>query len=129
MEKWEGKLAVVTGASSGIGAAIVKDLAIAGINVVGLARRVEKIEKIITELKEVTGKVYSHKCDVSDEVSVKSAFKWIEDTFGSIHILVNNAGIERLETMTLNSLIFCLLPFLNSEMFKFLMKEMKLGIN
>ena len=95
MEKWEGKLAVVTGASSGIGAAILKDLAIAGINVVGLARRVEKVQEIINELGKVPGKVYAHKCDVSDEESVKSAFKWIEDKFGCFQILVNNAGVER----------------------------------
>ena len=41
------------------------------------------------------GKVYAHKCDVSDEESVKSAFKWIEDKFGCFQILVNNAGVER----------------------------------
>ncbi len=44
MEKWQGKLAVVTGASAGIGQAILEALAKNGINVIGLARRVEKIE-------------------------------------------------------------------------------------
>ncbi|CAO1333025.1 unnamed protein product [Diamesa tonsa] len=95
MEKWEGKLAVITGASSGIGAAILKDLAKAGVNVVGLARRVEKIQEIINKSEEVTGKMYAYKCDVSDQESVTAAFKWIEDTFGSFQILVNNAGVER----------------------------------
>lgn len=95
MEKWEGKLAVVTGASSGIGAAILKDLVKAGVNVVGLARRVEKVQEIINEVEGVTGKVYAYKCDVSDLSSVKTAFKWIEDNFGSFQILVNNAGVER----------------------------------
>lgn len=93
MEKWLGKTAVVTGASSGIGEAIVKDLARHGVIVVGLARRSEKVEEIAKNLGSVSGKIFARKCDVSDESSLKEAFKWIEDTFGSIHILVNNAAI------------------------------------
>lgn len=95
MEKWQGKLAVVTGASAGIGAAIVKDLANAGINVIGLARRAEKIEELIKTIGVTPGKVYALKCDVSDQDSVKATFQWIEETFGSMHILINNAGIAR----------------------------------
>ena len=95
MEKWEGKLAVVTGASAGIGAAIVKDLANSGINVVGLARRVEKIEELIKSIGVTSGKIYAYKCDVSDQDSVKAAFQWIEDKFGSMQILINNAGVAR----------------------------------
>lgn len=93
MEKWQGKLAVVTGASAGIGAAIVKDLANAGINVIGLARRAEKIQEIIKSIGETSGKVYAYKCDVSDQDSVKATFQWIEEKFGHMHILINNAGI------------------------------------
>lgn len=93
MEKWQGKVAVVTGASAGIGEAIVKDLARAGIHVVGLARRSERVEEIAKSLGETPGKVYAQKCDVSDLESVREAFKWIEQTFGSIAILINNAAI------------------------------------
>ncbi|CAO1341445.1 unnamed protein product [Diamesa serratosioi] len=95
MEKWEGKLAVVTGASSGIGAAIVKDFATHGINVVGLARRVEMVEKLADDLKSASGKVYALECDVSDQESVKQAFKWVEDNLGGVDILVNNAGVYK----------------------------------
>lgn len=49
MDKWIGKIAVVTGCSAGIGKAIVKDLAKAGVHVVGLARRNEKIEEFAKE--------------------------------------------------------------------------------
>ncbi|CAO1436216.1 unnamed protein product [Diamesa serratosioi] len=93
MEKWEGSLAVVTGASSGIGAALTCDLARAGVNVVGLARRVNKIEEHIKELGPTPGKVYAYKCDVTDQESIKEAFKWIEEQFGFIRIMINNAGV------------------------------------
>lgn len=95
MEKWSGKIAVVTGASAGIGAVIVKDLAKIGLIVVGLARRPEKIEGIAKELGKVSGQVHAYKCDVSDIDSIRAAFKWIDATFGAIHILVNNAGVLR----------------------------------
>ena len=93
MEKWSGKVAVVTGASAGIGEAIIQDFAKAGIHVVGLARRSEKVEEIAEKLGDTPGKIYAHKCDVSDLESVKEAFKWIEQRFGSINILINNAAI------------------------------------
>ena len=93
MEKWQGKVAVVTGASAGVGEAIVKDFAKNGVHVVGLARRSEKIEEYAKILGDTTGKIYAYKCDVSDHESIKEAFKWIEQKFGSINILVNNAAI------------------------------------
>lgn len=86
MEKWRGKIAVVVGASSGIGAAILKDLAAHGIIIIGLARRSELID-------EIEGKIYARKCDASNLESIKETFAWIEEKFGAIHILVNNAAI------------------------------------
>lgn len=86
MDKWKGKVAVVTGASSGIGEAIVRDLAAHDMKVIGLARRVEKIPKI-------DDKVTAIKCDVSDLNSIKSAFQEIEEKFGEVHVLINNAGV------------------------------------
>lgn len=94
MEKWKGKIAVVTGASSGIGAAIAKDLVNHGLIVIGLARRVEKIDELAAEMKDSSGKIYSKKCDIGDLNSIKEAFKWIEEKFQKIHILINNAGIS-----------------------------------
>jgi NADP-dependent 3-hydroxy acid dehydrogenase YdfG len=96
MEKWRNKFAVVTGASAGIGEEIVKDFARNGLNVIGLARRAEKIESYAKSFTgDGFGKIYSRKCDVSDVQSVKETFKWIEETFGVVHILVNNAGVIR----------------------------------
>lgn len=90
MDKWRNKIAVVTGASSGIGAAIVRNLASHGLKVIGLARRVEKIQEIAAEFDS---KIFAIKCDVGDLSSIKSAFSEIEDRFGSINVLVNNAGM------------------------------------
>lgn len=46
-------------------------------------------------MKNYPGKAYAYKCDVSDPASVAECFKWIEEKFGTIHILVNNAGVGR----------------------------------
>jgi len=92
MEKFQGKWAVVTGASSGVGSQIFKDFARNGINVIGLARRAEKIETFIEELGETSGKAIAIKCDISNQDSIKEAFNEIEERFGSIQILVNNAA-------------------------------------
>lgn len=93
MDKWVGKLAVVTGASSGIGRSIVESFAKSGINVVGLARRSDKIEEFAEELGATSGKIYARQCDISDSNSVIEAFTWIEESFGVINIMVNNAGV------------------------------------
>jgi len=95
VDKWQGKFAVVTGASAGIGAAIAKDLSANGIHVIGLARRPEKIEELAKQLGETPGKIHAYKCDVTDLQSIKEAFRWIEERFGAIHILVNNSGVIR----------------------------------
>lgn len=100
MDRWIGKTAVVTGASSGIGAAIVIDLVKAGVNVVGLARRKERIDKLREKIPaSAQGKLYAIKCDLTQEADIKSAFNWTEANLGGIDILVNNAGI--IKTMNL----------------------------
>ncbi|XP_037822153.1 farnesol dehydrogenase-like [Lucilia sericata] len=93
MERWQNKLAVVTGASSGIGSAIVKDLLNNGLQVVGLARRVERVEELKAQLPvKLQSKLTALKCDVSNLKSVNDAFDKIISQFGGVDILVNNAG-------------------------------------
>jgi len=99
MEKWSGKTAVVTGASAGIGDAIVRDFVKYGINVVALARRLERLETLKEQLKDEKGKVIHVKCDVSDKASIDTAFDEIEKLVGTFHILVNNAGIAIQKSM------------------------------
>lgn len=94
MERWAKKVAVVTGASSGIGAAIVVDLVKANMIVIGLARRVEKVDELKSKIPSTsTGELHSFKCDLQQEENVKAAFKWIEEKFQGVDVLVNNAGI------------------------------------
>lgn len=96
MNRWVGKIAVVTGASAGIGAQIAVDLAKAGVITVGLARRAERVEELKKDLlDEFKKNLIARKCDVSSEDEINSTFQWIEKTYGGIDILVNNAGIYR----------------------------------
>ncbi|KFB44581.1 hypothetical protein ZHAS_00012464 [Anopheles sinensis] len=96
MDRWVGKVAVVTGASSGIGAATVKALANAGMITIGLARRVERIEELKKELPvEAAGRLHGFRCDVTKEEDILAAFAHIEKVFGGVDVLVNNAGVTR----------------------------------
>lgn len=99
MNRWNGKIAVVTGASAGIGAAIVKDLATHGIIVVGLARRVNHVEALKKQVPKFAANIHAYECDVSKEESILAAFQWIEKKFGGVNILVNNAGMTRHTTL------------------------------
>ncbi|XP_058124714.1 farnesol dehydrogenase-like [Anopheles ziemanni] len=96
MDRWVGKVAVVTGASSGIGAAIVKALANAGMITIGLARRVERVDELKKELpSEAAGRLHGFHCDVTKEEDILAAFKHVEKVFGGVDVLVNNAGVAR----------------------------------
>lgn len=96
MERWLGRVAVITGASSGIGAACAKYLADNGMIVVGLARRKERIEALREVVKPVASeRLHALQCDVRKEQEIVDAFKWIESEFGPVAVLVNNAGIMR----------------------------------
>lgn len=88
-----GKVALVTGASYGIGFAIAKGLASAGATIVFNDRNEELVEKGIEAYKEEGIKAYGYVCDVTDEDAVEELIKKIENEVGVVDILVNNAGI------------------------------------
>ena len=93
MYNLKGKVAVVTGASSGLGADAAIAYAQNGASVVVLARRKEKLDTVVKEIKKYGVKALAIQCDVTDEQNVKNAFEEIIKEFGQIDILLNNAGI------------------------------------
>lgn len=93
MERWHNCVAVVTGASSGIGAAITRKLISAGVMVVALARRMDRLEQLREELpQDRRSRLRIMQCDVSDVSSVNAVFDAVQGDLGNVDILINNAG-------------------------------------
>jgi len=91
----EGRVALVTGASQGIGRACGIELARAGAKVALCARNVEKLEEVAKEIAANGGESEPFKVDVANEEEIKAGVKATLARFGKIDILVNNAGITR----------------------------------
>ena len=89
----KGKIAVVTGASRGLGRDAALAYAKEGANVCVLARRIEKIESLAKEIEALGVESIAIKCDVTNEEEVKVAVETIVNKFGRVDILLNNAGI------------------------------------
>ena len=90
-----GRVALVTGASQGIGRACAMRLAKEGAAVAVAARNQGKLDELVSEIKASGGNATAFSLDVSDEEQIKSTFKATLGQFGRIDILVNNAGITR----------------------------------
>ena len=91
-----GKCAVVTGASRGIGRAIALELASQGAKVVvNYSGNIQKAEQVVEEIKANGGEAIAVQANVADGESVKQLMKTAIDTYGSLDVLVNNAGITR----------------------------------
>ena len=92
----ERKTAIVTGASRGIGLAIAKKLAKSGYNIAVVdACDLEKSENAVSEVKALGVDAKAYQCNVADFAAVEETVKQINEDFGGIYILVNNAGITR----------------------------------
>lgn len=91
--KLHGKSIVVTGASSGMGKAIVERFVREGANIVAVARRKERLEELAGALKDAPGKVVPFSGDISKEETVVGAIDLAVSEFGRLDILINNAGI------------------------------------
>src|SRR5579859_4585707 len=99
MKSLEGRIALVTGASQGIGRACAMRLAKDGASVALAARNVEKLQQVESEIVANGGQAASFAMDVAQEEQIRSATKAAIERFGKIDILVNNAGITRDQLM------------------------------
>ncbi|MDY0108080.1 MAG: SDR family oxidoreductase [Giesbergeria sp.] len=98
-----GRIAFVTGASSGLGAQFARTLARAGAGVVLASRRIEKLKELRARIEGEGGDAHVVELDVTDHDSIKAAVAHAETEMGSIDILVNNSGVsttQRLQDVT-----------------------------
>ncbi len=91
---FEGKIALITGASSGLGARFAKVLAQAGAQVVLASRRIDRLKELRAEIEADGGAAHVVSLDVTDYASIKSAIAHAETEAGPIDILVNNSGVS-----------------------------------
>ena len=104
-----GRVALVTGASSGLGAQFARTLARAGAGVVLASRRLEKLKEIRARIEGEGGDAHVVELDVTDLDSIKAAVAHAETEMGSIDILVNNSGVsttQRIQDVTLEDYDF-----------------------
>jgi 3-oxoacyl-[acyl-carrier protein] reductase len=91
----QGKVALVTGASQGIGRSTTLALVVAGAKVAAAARNAEKLATLVTEIESAGGTALAVPMDVADPAQVKTGFQQLLAKFGKLDILVNNAAITR----------------------------------
>jgi 3-oxoacyl-[acyl-carrier protein] reductase len=91
----KGQVALVTGASRGIGRAIAVRLAASGATVIGVARTLEGLEGTLDEIRQSGGTAEGISASVADSPEVQRVVDLVEAKYGRIHVLVNNAGITR----------------------------------
>ena len=89
------RVAVITGASSGLGKQMSKGFAKQGASLALLARRIVKLEEIKKELETYGVKVLVIKCDVTSTIDIENAAKKVEEEFNKVDILVNCAGSSK----------------------------------
>lgn len=96
----EGRVALVTGASSGLGAQFARTLAQAGACVVLAGRRIERLKDLRAEIEGNGGDAHVVQLDVTDVASIKSAVAHAETEVGTLDILINNSGVSTTQRLT-----------------------------
>lgn len=93
MSHLTGKTVIITGASSGIGAATAKALAAHGAKIVAAARNQERLDALVAEIRDSGGEATGRVTDITDRADAAALAAFARDTYGSIDVLVNNAGL------------------------------------
>ena len=93
------KIVLITGASSGIGAGIARELGRAGATLMLGARRTERLDELAEEIRSFGGKVATRRLDVTDRDDVAAFAQAARDEFGRVDVIVNNAGLMPLSPM------------------------------
>jgi NADP-dependent 3-hydroxy acid dehydrogenase YdfG len=91
--KLDGKVALITGASSGIGEASALALAAEGAKVVLAARRLDRLEKLVSQVKDSGKEAIAIQTDITDQAQITEMVQKANANFGSVDILINNAGV------------------------------------
>uniref|UniRef100_A0A3P9KKY5 Dehydrogenase/reductase SDR family member 11 n=1 Tax=Oryzias latipes TaxID=8090 RepID=A0A3P9KKY5_ORYLA len=101
MDRWRGRVALVTGASVGIGAAIARELVRGGMKVMGCARDVEKIKKLSAEFQseDYSGVLVPFKCDLTCEEDILAMFAAIKAQHKGVDVCINNAGLAHPDSL------------------------------
>jgi NADP-dependent 3-hydroxy acid dehydrogenase YdfG len=120
-ERLDGTVAVVTGASSGIGEATARMLATNGATVVVAARRKDRLDELVSDIERAGGTAAAVECDVTDQAAATGLVATAIERFGRLDTLVNNAGVmllgpivdapvdewNRMIALNLNGLLYC----------------------
>ncbi|XP_023207309.1 dehydrogenase/reductase SDR family member 11-like [Xiphophorus maculatus] len=101
MDRWKGRVALVTGASVGIGATIAKELVRLGMTVVGCARSLDKIQALAAECKSAghSGVLIPMKCDLTNAEDIQSMFAAIKAQHKGVDVCINNAGLAHPDSL------------------------------
>lgn len=97
LERWKGKVALVTGASSGIGAAIAQVMGVAGLKVAVTARRQQRLDSLAVQMGTAGAEVLPVAGDMAREADIARVFEAVRDQWGPVDVLVNNAGTAAMQ--------------------------------